>query len=292
MVDISIIIVSYNTKETTKRCLETLFQTIDKNKNVTFEVIIVDNNSTDGSVEELRSNKKIILLALRKNVGFGKANNIGLRKAKGTFILYLNSDIIHTHRVDYHKLITHLNNNKKIGALTVKVILPTDEVDPASHRGFPTVWRSFAYFSKLEHFTKNIPLLNRIFGGYHLSHLSLDTVHNIDSPSGAYYLSPSKVQKTINGFDEDFFMYGEDLDMSYRIKQLGYSIIYYPHYIVTHLKYQSGIKAKNDVIRKEIKRHFYKSMQIFYNKHYKQESSFVFHKAVNFLLSFIIRSIS
>jgi GT2 family glycosyltransferase len=119
--------------------------------------------------------------------------------------------------------------------------------------------------------TAKIPLLNRLFGGYHLTYLPLTTRHEIDTPTGAFFLARKDVLDVLKGFDEIFFMYGEDIDLSYRIKRLGYSIIYDPTFTVLHLKNQSGIKRKNNVtIQKKTRNYFYESMAIFYKKHYEQ----------------------
>ncbi len=269
MVDLSIIIISYNTKEITKKCLDSLLHALKLCQKTTYEIIVVDNNSSDGS-QELIQMYPVKPIFLSKNIGFGRANNKGLAHAKGKFTLYLNSDVIHNN-VNYDELLAYMANDKNIGSLTVKVNLTPDTIDPASHRGFPTLWRTFTYYSKLEQLTASVPYINSIFGGYHLMGKDLNEVHEVDAISGAYFLARTKMLQRLGGFDEDFFMYGEDLDLNYRIKEAGYKNIYYPKYDVTHLKYQSGIKTKNEVISKEIKRHFYHSMKIFYQKHYQSQ---------------------
>lgn len=271
MPDLSIIILSYNTKEITKQCLDTLIHNLKLTNTVSTEIIVVDNNSTDGSKELLQS-YPVKKLFLSKNVGFGKANNRALKEARGRYTLFLNSDVLHSN-VNYDELIPYLDKQKKqIGAATVFVQLSPNTIDPASHRGFPTIWRSFCYFSKLEQTTAHIPFLNAIFGGYHLSHLPLDQEHEVEAISGAYFLAQTALLKKLGGFDEDFFMYGEDLDLCYRINELGYQIQFIPKYCVQHLKYQSGMKNANTIVRTEIKRHFYHSMKIFYQKHYDKQN--------------------
>lgn len=272
MKGLSVIVVSYNTKDITLQCVTSLSSKLD-NEHIAYEIIIVDNCSTDGSVEALKKldygNLKIIYNT--QNKGYGKANNQGLKTASKEYILFLNSDVIIDERINFQELVTYLDANKKIGALTVKVLLPNGSIDPASHRGFPTVWRSFCYFFGLEKIFSFIPFLNKLFGGYHLINLDRNTIHEIDSPTGAFFLVPSKLIKEMGGFDEDFFMYGEDLDLSFRIKERGYKIIYYPMFSVLHLKYQSGLQNKNDEERKKrIKKSFFKTMAIFYRKHYEK----------------------
>lgn len=269
MVDLSIIVLSYNTRDLTKRCVQSLIDSLELSQSVSYQIIVVDNASSDGS-QEMIQELPVEAILLKKNIGYGKANNVALKEAKGKYTLYLNSDVIHEN-VNYAELLEYMGKHKSIGALTVKVMLDSNRIDPASHRGFPTVWRSFAYFAKLEKAFGNVPLLNRLFGGYHATYEDLNEIHQVEAISGAFFLARTHVLQKLNGFDDDFFMYGEDLDLAYRIKEMGYKIMYYPKYQVLHLKYQSGIKTENPVIRSEIKRHFYQSMWIFYEKHYTKK---------------------
>lgn len=271
--DLSVIIVSFNTKELTLTCIDKLRKALAKGK-LSAEIIVVDNDSHDGSAESLKAlgnGKDIKVILNKENTGFGKPNNQGLAIAEGRYVLYLNSDVYVPEEAFLDALIKQMDENPLIGALTVRVNLTTGSIDPASHRGFPTVWRSLCYYAGLEKLTAKIPLLNRLFGGYHLTYLPLTTRHEIDTPTGAFFLARKDVLDVLKGFDEIFFMYGEDIDLSYRIKRLGYSIIYDPTFTVLHLKNQSGIKRKNNVtIQKKTRNYFYESMAIFYKKHYEQ----------------------
>lgn len=272
MKDLSIIIVSYNTLDVTRQCFEHLEKSLLKSPSISTEIILVDNNSTDGSVEMLKNcrsdNKNIEVksLSLQENVGFSKGNNNGLTLATGKYVLFLNSDV-YVQDVNFADLIHYMDEHEKIGVLTVRVELPDGNIDPASHRGFPSLWNAFTYFSKLEKFFTPIPLLNRFFGGYHLTHLDLKNIHEIDSPTGAFYLTRLDILKKIHGFDEDYFMYGEDIDLSFRIKELGYSVVYYPLFTVIHLKHRSGLQTDKIRIQKKTGNHFFEAMGIFYNKH-------------------------
>ncbi len=273
--DISVVIVSYNTKDLTLQCIKKLQKALLKSS-LDVEIIVVDNNSHDGSAEALKriaDGKNIKVFCNTNNSGYGKANNLGISHAEGRFVLYLNSDVEVSEDLDFGALIKEMDTHPLYGALTVRVQLPTGQIDPASHRGFPTVWRAFCYYTGLEKLTAKIPLMNRLFGGYHLTHLSLDTKHEIDSPTGAFFLVKKDILDTLKGFDEVFFMYGEDIDLAFRIKRLGYSIIYDPTYTVLHLKYQSGIGKVNDSIaQKKTRTYFYESMAIFYKKHYERNN--------------------
>lgn len=286
MKKLSIIIVSFNTQEITSKCLKALRKNFKKYP-LDYEVIVVDNGSKDKSVEMLKNLKvgwpELKVIVSKINLGFGKGNNLGLKKATGKYVLYLNSDAI-VDDIDFNDLIYLMETNGDIGAMTVRVVLSNGEIDPASHRGFPTLWRSFNYFVGLERFFYRVPFLNKIFGGYHLSHMNLDEVHEVEVITGAFFLTRKNILDKIGGFDEDYFAYGEDIEMAWSIKEIGYRIIYYPLWEVLHLKSVSGLKGRDKKIRKKTSFHFYDSMKIFYRKHYATR----YPKFINEIVYFII----
>lgn len=273
MEGLSVIIPSFNTKEMTLKSVHSVEQALVRSK-TPFEVIIVDNASHDGSAVALTalSSDKVKVIRNSENAGYGKANNQALRIARYSHILYLNSDVVVGESIDFADLLRQFREDKHLGGLTVRVNLGDGNMDKASHRGFPTLWRSACYFGGLERLFGHVPLLNRWFGGYHLTYRDLSLRHEIDSPTGAFYMAPRNLLMKLKGFDEDFFMYGEDLDLSFRIKQLGYKIIFDPKYTVIHYKYKSGLKnGKNNGIQKKTRNYFYESMGIFYKKHYQSK---------------------
>ncbi len=288
---LSVIILSYNTKKITQQCISTLIDNLAENKKFITEIIVVDNGSKDGSVENIKSqianSKKISkksnfifkFIENKINLGYPRGNNQALKNANGTYILFLNSDVI-LENIDFEKLLGYLDANRSVGVLTVKVVLPNGQIDPASHRGFPTIWNSFCYFTRLEKVFSTVTLLNKFFGGYHLTHLNLNTVHEIDSPSGSFYLIRREIINSVGGFDEEFFMYGEDIDLSYRVKKSGYKVIYYPHYLVTHLKSASGMGKKDEKTRARTRIYFYDAMRIFYKKHYRKKYPRLVNKTI------------
>ncbi len=279
---LSIIIVSFNTLDITLKCLRNLRKNFVKYP-LKYEVIVVDNGSVDGSPKALIdlkkdwSNLKVILS--KKNLGYGKANNKGTDVARGKYVLYLNSDAIVTD-INFSDLIGFFNRKKDLGALTVKVMLTNGEIDPASHRGFPTPWASLTYFLGLEKVFFKVPFLNKMFGQYHQVHLDLGTIHEIDVPTGAFLMVRANIIKEIKGFDRDYFAYGEDVEMAFRIKELGYKILYYPLWKVLHLKSVSGLKKKDNNIRSKTRFHFYNSMKIFYRKHYEKKYPWIFNQLI------------
>lgn len=289
--DISVIVVSYNTRDLTQRTLDAIQTSFKRTPEITWELIVVDNASSDGSPEMIKQymtaaeNCTYIPLFSKKNLGFGGGNNIGLAAATGRYVLLLNSDLIADH-VNFVELIEYLDAHPKVGGLTTRVELSNGHIDPASHRGFPTLWRSFTYFSKLELLTYHIPVLNKLFGGYHLTHMNLNEIHEIDSPTAAFFLIRGDLFRALKGFDESFFFYGEDIDLAKRMKERGYSIIYYPKYTVLHLKKQSGLKSAHKDTKSSTTYHFYDAMKIFYDKHYASTKpdwlNKLVHKAIDF----------
>ncbi|HLC94176.1 MAG TPA: glycosyltransferase family 2 protein [Patescibacteria group bacterium] len=294
MVDLSIIIVSYNTKDLAKKCLDTLIDTLSLTPKVTAEIIVVDNASSDNSVYMLKKyaglHKNVKTIFNSQNSGFAKANNEGFAAAQGMYILCLNSDVL-ANNTNFEDLLYYMNKNKNVGALSVRVELPNGKIDTASHRGLPTIWRAFTYFSQLEKTFGKIPFFSKIFGGYHLLHLDINTIHEVEAISGAFFLTRKSIIDRTGGFDTRFFMYGEDLDLSYQIKKMGYKIIYYPLFTVLHLKYQSGLKkqltAKSTAkkTRSKTKTYFFDSMRIFYDKHFAPKNNELINNLIYFFIT-------
>lgn len=196
MPKLSIIIPSYNTKKVTDQCLMSLLKNLRTESAFDYEIIVVDNASSDGSIERIKNYelrfKNFKLIKNKKNAGFSKANNQALKIAQGGYTLFLNSDVI-INNINFKRLLYYLDSRPDVGVCTVRVNLTDGTIDPASHRGFPTIWNSLCYFLKLEKIFGIIPYVNRIFGGYHLAWNDLQSIHEIDSPSGAFYLSRKKI---------------------------------------------------------------------------------------------------
>ena len=277
---LSVIIVSYNQASILSKCLGFLENNLKKQfEKSQYEIIVVDNNSSP-PIFKNKVPTRIKPIFLKENVGFSRANNVGLQMAKGKYVLFLNSDVYLKDFVDFAKLFEFLENDKKKAGLTIRLNLANGQIDPASHRGFPSPYNAACYFMGLEKLSQNIPGLNKLFGGYHLVHKNLNTVHEIDSPTAAFFLLKKKIIDHINGFDPDYFFYGEDLDLSYRIKKLGYSIWYYPKYKGVHLKHQSSTESQDKKTQQEANKYFYESMLIFYQKHYADKYPKWFNLAI------------
>jgi GT2 family glycosyltransferase len=271
--DLSIIIVSYNTREFLKKCIASIYETAIL---IGFEIIVVDNASTDKTAEEMENIKysNFKFIQNKENLGFSKANNVGIKKAFGRYILFLNPDVV-VHEKTLEEMVKFMDNNKDAGAATCKVVMPDGKIDDASHRGFPTPWNSLTHFSGLaELFGKT-----KHFGGYNLKHLDLSTMHEIEALAGAFMIVRRKAGEEVGWWDEDYFFYGEDLDFCYMLKQKGWKIYYVPDVSILHYKGVSGglkqvskeITTADSQTKKRATKARFDAMRIFYKKHYEQK---------------------
>ena len=256
--DLSIVIVNYNVKYFLHQLIRSLLASVTDYR---FEIIVIDNDSSDDSVAYLNEQsytETITIVANETNVGFSKANNQGISCANGRYILLLNPDTL-VQEDTLQKAISYIDQDGQIGALGVKMIDGSSQYLPESKRGFPSPWVSFCrIFGLADLFPRS-----RVFNSYYLGHLDEEEIQDIDVLTGAFLLVRREVVNKIGGLDEAFFMYGEDIDFSYRIKQAGYDVVYYPHTSIIHFK---GESTNKDSIR--YVRNFYGAMQIFSRKHF------------------------
>lgn len=264
--ELSIIIVNYNTYHLTKQTINSI---ITKKHSFKYEIILVDNASSDGSIESLKKefssliSKKVLKVFINdSNLGFAKANNIGIKNSVGKYVLLLNSD---TEVKDdcLEMCLSEMNKDPNIGALGCKVVLPDGKLDHACKRGFPTPKASLYYLLKLY---KRNPIK---YGQYDALHLDENQTGQVDCLMGAFMLMPKAVLNEVGLLDEDFFMYGEDIDLCYRIKENNYKILYYPEAAIIHHKGGSSKKRRTKVIYD-----FHNAMWIFYKKHYYKKYNF------------------
>lgn len=260
-IDVSIIIVNYNTSELTRKCLTSLAAA--KKKTDRWEVIVVDNGSLPAMSNVKFPMSNVFLITNKENLGFAGGNNVGIKKARGRFILLLNSDT-EVEKNTIAEMVRFMDEHPQAGAATCKIILPNGEMDPACHRGFPTPWVALSYFLGLE---KLFPK-TKLFGEYHQGYKDLDKIHEIDAPSGAFFMIRREVIEKVGLLDEDFFMYGEDIDWAYRIKLAGYKVMFNPKVTILHRKKQSGRESENPELRRQTQIYFYQTMKLFYRKHY------------------------
>lgn len=257
--DLSIIIVNYKTKELTSNCLDSIAEA--NLAGVDYEVVVVDNASGDGSIEAIEHRHPWVrFIKNSENLGFSKANNMGIRTSHADYILLLNSDTI-VEQNTIGDALTFMKNHRHVGALGCKVLLEDGTLDAACKRSFPTPANGIYHSLKLD---RRFPKSHR-FGEYNLTYVDADQTFSVDCVMGAFMMVSREVIDTVGLLDEDYFMYGEDVDWCYRIKKAGFQIIYYPKVRIFHYKKASGIGKRNP---KTIEA-FYDSMGIFYHKHYQ-----------------------
>ncbi|WP_276479530.1 glycosyltransferase family 2 protein [Paraflavitalea pollutisoli] len=278
---LSVIIVNYNVKYFLEQCLCSVYKAIaygraSEGHTLTdqVEVWIVDNNSTDGSLEFLRSRFPAVnFLANDENVGFSRANNQALSKCQGKYILFLNPDTILPENC-FQECASFMEKHDQAGALGLQMIDGSGKFLPESKRGFPSPWVSFC---KMIGLTKLFPG-SRLFGTYYLGHLPNDNEHAVDVLSGAFMWVRKEVLNQIGGFDERFFMYAEDIDLSYCIQLAGYINYYLPEPRIIHFKGESTSRDARYV------RLFYTAMILFVEKHYKGLGAFIYKGLLKFII--------
>lgn len=264
---ISIIVVNFNAGEYLLQCLESLEK---ERKKISFDIWVVDNASSDGSIKKSREKfSEVNYLVNKHNLGFSAANNLVLRKIKTKYILLLNPDSkVLPGTIQY--MVDYMEKNQDVGVATCKVEKKDGSLDFASHRGFPTPWVSFLYY---------------VLGQdslYHLTNCDFSKLHEVDAIAGAFFLTRKKVLDEVGLFDEDYFLYAEDLDLCFRIKEAGYKIMYVPEVKIIHYKgVTSGIKEHSQNISTATKKSkerafnsFYETMIIFYKKHMEKNYPF------------------
>jgi GT2 family glycosyltransferase len=256
LLQLSVIIVNYNVKYFLEQCLHSLEKAI---KNLQVEVWVVDNASTDDSVTFVQQNFPWVnIIANQTNVGFAKANNQALFKSSGDYILFLNPDTL----LPEDCLIncyTFLQQHTDAGSLGIRMIDGSGKFLPESKRSFPSPVTSFF---KLVGLNAMFPS-SRVFGKYSLGYLDEHANHEVDVLAGAFIMAKREILLRLNGFDETFFMYGEDVDLSYRIQKSAYKNFYFSGSCIIHFKGESTKKGSLNYVRM-----FYNAMSIFVRKHY------------------------
>ncbi|MEM7539031.1 MAG: glycosyltransferase family 2 protein [Chloroflexota bacterium] len=268
-VSISVVIVNFNTCDLLRDCLDNLVQLEEVQ-----EIIVVDNASVDGSVAMVSTEfPGVHVIALSENRGLTVASNLGMDAAIGEFILYLGSDAFP--KVGTIMGLAHyLSQHEDVGIATAKLVLRDGQLDMDAHRGFPSPWASLTHFTKLNRLFPTSPFFNQYF----LGHLPLDTAHEIDLCISHFMFMRKSLfdADNVGRWDEDFFVYGEDVDMCYRVKAAGYKIMYLPQFGATHIKGASvGIRKQSQDISKaspETKvraaQMSTEAMALFYEKHF------------------------
>ncbi|PLW92184.1 MAG: glycosyltransferase [Marinilabiliales bacterium] len=271
---LSVIIVNYNVEYFLEQCLLSVRKAME---GIDGEVIVVDNNSVDGSVRMIKDRfTEVKLIENKKNLGFSQANNQAIKESQGEFVLLLNPDTV----VDvdtFRKSTAFMDDHKDAGGLGVMMVDGKGQFLPESKRGLPTPEVSFYKIFGLSKLFKR----SKRFGKYHLTYLDKSKIHKVDVLSGAFMMLRKSVLDKIGLLDEDFFMYGEDIDLSYRIKKAGYENYYFPETRIIHYKGESTKKSSVNYVFI-----FYNAMIIFAKKHFKNNKLKAFIAIIHLAIYF------
>jgi O-antigen biosynthesis protein len=269
---LSIVIVNYNVKYFLEQCIHSIHKAIDGLK---AEIFVVDNNSVDGSVKMVREKfPDVILIDNKDNRGFSRANNQAIKQAKGEYILLLNPDTI-LEDDTLVKCVRFMDEHPDAGGLGVKMIDGKGKFLPESKRGLPTPTVAFfKMFGLSALFPKS-----RIFNKYHLGFLEKNETHEVDILAGAFMMLRKETLEKTGLLDENFFMYGEDIDLSYRITKAGYKNYYFANTRIIHYKGESTKKSSLNYIFV-----FYNAMIIFARKHFSTKNARLFSTMINFAI--------
>jgi GT2 family glycosyltransferase len=267
---LSVIIVNYNVRPFLENALASALKAME---GIVGEIIVVDNASADGSVEMVeRLFPSVKLFPQKKNLGFGAANNIGMKSARGEYFLLLNPDTI-VQEDTFRVMIDFFTRHADVGLAGCKVLGSDGLLQPACRRSFPTPWVAF---TKIAGLSAVFPQ-SRLFGKYNLTYLDPDKTYEVDAVSGSFMFLPRTTFEAIGGFDEQFFMYGEDLDLCYRVQQSGKKVYYVHETQIIHYKGESARRSDIDEVKV-----FYESMRVFVRKHIRRGAvtSGILHLAI------------
>jgi GT2 family glycosyltransferase len=272
---LSIIILNYNVRYFLEQCVLSVENAI---KNTDAEIIVIDNNSSDDSCAMMKLRfPNVKLIENKENLGFPKGNNIGVVQAKGEYLCILNPDTVVAEDT-FTKVLAFAKKQSDLGIVGVKLIDGTGDFLPESKRGIPTPWVAF---TKITGLYKIFPK-SRIFGKYYAQHLSENETGKVDILVGAFMVMKRNLYNEIGGFDENCFMYSDDIDLSYRVLKTGKSNYYFHEASVIHYKGESTVKDGTYMKR------FQEAMNFFYKKHFKVSFFFsVFMKIGILFFSFV-----
>jgi GT2 family glycosyltransferase len=271
-VKLSVIIVNYNVEHFLEQCLHSVRRA---SKNIDTEVFVVDNNSVDGSVAMVKEKfPEAKLIANKTNTGFSYANNQAIKESTGEYILLLNPDTV-VEEDTFTKVVQFMDGHPEAGGLGVQMLDGKGNFLPESKRGLPT---PAVAFYKISGLSRLFPR-SKVFGRYHLGFLDKNEVNEVEILSGAFMLMRKAALDKVGLLDEAFFMYGEDIDLSYRIIKGGYKNYYFPQTRIIHYKGESTKKSSVNYVFV-----FYNAMIIFARKHFSQKNARLFSFLINFAI--------
>lgn len=261
---LSVIVVSFNTKKLLENCLESL---TENTRDLDYEIIVIDNASKDGSKKYLsklsKKNKKVKLIFNSRNLGFGAANNKGLKKSKGEYLLLLNSDTVINDNL-LMEMVEWMDNNKQVGIVSC-MLRNVDGTIQGTGGYFPTLPKVFTWMT----FIDDLPVIDKLIKPFHPMHTQspfhkggseYEKQRELDWVTGAFFLIRKKAIDQIGYFDKDYFMYTEETDLCFRAKKAGWKVVYLPQWHITHLGGASGT-SELPILSE------YKGVKLFYKKH-------------------------
>lgn len=253
--DLSVVLVSYNTKEITANCLASL-----KKQDLDLQVIVSDNGSKDGSVEMIKSKyPQVTLIENNKNLGFSMGNNAAKQYISTEYVLFLNTDTV-VNKTSIKKPLQYIKEHTEIGAITCRVVLPNGEDDPDTIRSFPFPLTAAKHFLGLQ-------------SEFRYPNLDRSKQHEVDVIQGAFLLTRKSILDKVNWFDEDYFLDGEDIDLCWRIKEAGFKLVYYPKSKITHIKKASKSADRKKSLQSVLRG--VEAMELFYKKHLSKQYTFL-----------------
>jgi len=275
---LSVIILNYNVRYFLELCVLSVKNAL---KNIDSEIIVIDNNSSDDSCEMIKRRfPNVKLIENDQNLGFPKGNNIGVAHAKGDYICILNPDTVVAEDT-FEKVLAFAKNTENLGIIGVKLIDGAGNFLPESKRGIPTPWVAF---TKVTSLYKLFPK-SKLFNQYYAQHVSKDQTAEVEILVGAFMFMKKEVYDEVGGFDEDCFMYSDDIDLSYMVSQKGKKNYYFHETAVIHYKGEST--NKNAVYMKR----FQEAMEFFYKKHFKVSFLFSLFMKIGIIFFSLIKRI-
>lgn len=294
MKNLAVVIVNYNTKDILQDCLSNLLELAPRE----FRLIVVDNGSSDGSVEMVetefpRSKYPQIHLVKTQNNGLARGYNLGMAHAASPdYFLFMGADAFPKPRC-IEGVMDFLEKSPQAGIATAKLVLRNGRLDMDAHRGFPTPWAALTHFLGLNRLFPG----SRVFNKYFMGWCDMGKPHEIDLCISHFMLVKKEVFDKIGGWDEDFFVYGEDVDLCWRAKQAGFKIYYLPQYECLHYKgvgvgirrESSDITKADESTKRRMKLETTRAMRLFYRKHMSKKYNPLINSLVLLSISFVER---
>lgn len=279
---LTLIILNYNAQQWLHQTLTTLkFHYLD-HSNYQVQTIVVDSASSDDSVSMVRDAFPWVKqINLKTNNGFAAGNNVALQQVQTEYVMLLNSDLEFTDQSNLDLLLQYMEQHHQVGMITPKLYLDDHSLDMAAHRGEPTPWASFTYFTKLERLFPKW----KLFAQYHQTYKDLNSIHEIDACSGAAMLIRTSALKKVGLLDERFFMYAEDLDWCHRFRDQGFKIVFYPKVVIIHHKNKSGRQSNQKLVATKTNEYFYDTMMQYYDKYYTHRYPWVYKKVLQKIIN-------